>query len=285
MMKSKSAEKTIENAYNELVSSLEKNSDTPALDAQVILSHLLAQPRSWVMAHPEFQLGADSPSTLKNFIIRLNTGEPLPYILGQWEFFGMDFEISRDVLIPRPETELLVERAIAWLQKKPGSRNAVDIGTGSGCIGIALAANVPNLRVTATDISMQALQMARRNALKHGVAARMEFLCYDLFPPDTEYNLIVTNPPYIPTEKLHHLPVYGREPTLALDGGEDGLDVIRRLLLQAPERLVPGGLLLMEIEATKGPAILSLVYDIFGKADIHLHEDLSGRERILEVQV
>ncbi len=113
----------------------------------------------------------------------------------------------------------------------------------------------------------------------------MEFLCCDLFPPDAEFDLIVANPPYIPTKTLHKLPIFGREPTLALDGGTDGLDLIRRLLTAAPDRLVPGGLLLMEIEASEGPAALSLACDIFSEAEIHLHKDLAGRDRILEIQV
>ncbi len=284
-MKNKSVEETIESAFDKLVESLEKSSDTPALDAQVVLSHVFARPRSWVMAHPEIPLCGNQPATLKNLITRLNSGEPLPYVLGHWEFFGLDFEISRDVLIPRPETELLVERAIAWLQAHPENNRAADIGTGSGCIATALAYNVPSLRLSATDISLSALEMARRNAVRHGVAERIDFLCLDLFPAEGEYNLIVSNPPYIPSSKLRKLPIFGREPTLALDGGADGLDVIRRLIGQAPERLLPGGLLLMEIEAAKGPAMLSLAFDAFHKADIHLHKDLAGLERILEVQV
>jgi release factor glutamine methyltransferase len=180
---------------------------------------------------------------------------------------------------------LLVERAIAWLQAHPDRRHAADIGTGSGCIGIALAANIPDLQVMASDISPDAVKMARNNALKHGVDPRMEFLCCDLFPPEAEFDLIVANLPYIPTKTLRKLPIYGREPTLALDGGTDGLDLIRRFLTAAPDRLVPGGLLLMEIEASEGPLAVSLACDTFAEAEIHLHKDLAGRDRILEVQV
>ncbi len=278
-------EKTVEAVLDELIVRLEKVSDTPWLDAQVLLAHLLKKPRSWVMAHPEVVFTGDRTAALESLLNRLERGEPLPYVLGHWEFFGLDFEVSRDVLIPRPETELLVERAIAWLQGHPESGLAADIGTGSGCIAVALAVNLPGLQVLATDLSADVLQLARRNAVKHGVESRIEFLKLDLFPPDGRFNLIASNPPYIPTQTLQHLPVYGREPTLALDGGVDGLDLIRRLLLAAPDRLVPGGLLLMEIEASQGPAVLSLTYDVFSEAEIHLHKDLAGRERILEVQV
>ncbi len=202
------------------------------------------RPRSWVMAHPEASLTSRRAAELEALVARLENGDPLPYVLGRWEFFGLEFEVTPDVLIPRPETELLVERAIAWLQAHPDQRHAADVGTGSGCIGIALAANVPDLQVMASDISAEALKMARRNAMNNGVEPRMEFLCCDLFPPEAEFDLIVANLPYIPTKTLHKLPIFGREPTLALDGGTDGLDLIRRLLTAAPDRLVPGGLLL-----------------------------------------
>ena len=184
-----------------------------------------------------------------------------------------------------------MERAIAWLagrELEGGECRVLDVGTGCGCIAISLAVHVPGIRVTATDISPAALAVARRNAEKCHVSDRISFLQADLLPDalDTEpFFLIVANPPYIPTGTLQQLPIYGREPTLALDGGSDGLSLIRRILAQAPERLVPGGLLLMEIEASQGPAALSIAYDLFAEAEIHLHKDLADRDRILEVQV
>jgi release factor glutamine methyltransferase len=237
------------------------------------------------MAHPEAHLTRRRAAALEPLVVRLESGEPLPYVLGRWEFFGRQFEVSPDVLIPRPETELLVERAIGWLQMHPDRRHAADVGTGSGCIGIALAVNIPDLQVLASDISPAAVALARHNAVKNGVEQRMEFLCCDLFPPDTKFNLIVANLPYIPTRTLHKLPIFGREPSVALDGGADGLQFIRGLLTAAPGRLIPGGLLLMEIEASEGPAALSLACDGFDEAEIHLHKDLAGRDRILEVQI
>ena len=285
MMTNKRASKTVGSALADLISRLEKNTDTSGLDAQVLLARVLDRPRSWVMAHPEASLDCEHVAALEDLVTRLQSGNPLPYILGRWEFFGLEFEVTPDVLIPRPETELLVERAIAWLQAHPDRRHAADIGTGSGCIGIALAANVPDLQVMGSDISTDAVKMARHNALKHGLKPRMEFLCCDLFPPEAEFDLIVANLPYIPTRTLRKLPIYGREPTLALDGGTDGLDLIRRFLTAAPDRLVPGGLLLMEIEASEGSLAVSLACDTFAEAEIHLHKDLAGRDRILEVQV
>jgi release factor glutamine methyltransferase len=268
-----------------LVPRLEPVSETPGLDAQVLLARVLEKPRSWVLAHPEAPLTRTRVAALESLVRRLERGNPLPYVLGHWEFFGLDFEVTPDVLIPRPETELLVERAIAWLRANPSRRRAVDVGTGSGCIAVSLAADVPDLRVMATDISPAALAVASRNAEKNRVAGRVEFCCCDLFPDRVGFDLILANLPYIPTETLKQLPVCGREPALALDGGPDGLAVIRRLLEQVPDRLVPGGLLLMEIEASQGSQALSTAYDAFSEAEIHLHRDLADRDRLLEIQV
>lgn len=148
-----------------------------------------------------------------------------------------------------------------------------------------MAVNIPGLQVMGSDISPAAIKIAKRNAMKNGVGQRMEFICCDLLPPETEYNMIVANLPYIPTKTLHELPLYGREPTIALDGGADGLQLIRGLLHAAPDRMAPGGLLLMEIEASEGAAAISLAYDSFAEAEIHLYKDLAGHDRILEVQI
>jgi release factor glutamine methyltransferase len=285
MMTNKAGGKPLGLALDELITRLEKTSDTPSLDAQALLACVMRSPRSWIMAHPEEPLSPRKASTLERMAVRLEHGDPLPYVLGRWEFFGLEFEVTREVLIPRPETELMVERAISWLWAHPDRRHVIDVGTGSGCIGIALAFNVSDAQVVATDISAKALELARRNAISNGVAQRIKFLHLDMVPPRVEFDLIVANLPYIPTKTLQKLPIFGREPTLALDGGADGLDLIHRLLTVAPERLVPGGLLLMEIEASEGSSALSLACDAFGSAEIHLHKDLSGRDRILEVQV
>ncbi|MDP2995302.1 MAG: peptide chain release factor N(5)-glutamine methyltransferase [Anaerolineales bacterium] len=290
MVTSKAGGQTVGETLDGLIFRLEKTSDMPGLDAQVLLARLLDRPRSWVLAHPEALLTGNRYAALEALVARLEGGEPLPYIVGHWEFFGLEFEVTPDVLIPRPETELLVERAIAWLRKsEPGSRElrVMDVGTGSGCIAISLAINVPGLSITATDISPAALKVARCNAEKMNVSGCITFLETDLFPnpyiPDS-FSLIVANPPYIPTNTLYKTPVYGREPTLALDGGSDGLALIRRLLTEVPDRLFSRGLLLMEIEASEGPAVLSLASDAFPKARIHLHKDLAGHDRLLEVQ-
>jgi len=283
--------KTVGAALDGLISRLEKTSDTPGLDAQVVLAHVLEKPRSWMAAHPEAPLTQSRSDALEALVARLEKGNPLPYVLGRWNFFGLEFEVTPDVLIPRPETEMLVERALAWLGERgaaKGERRVLDVGTGSGCIAIALTVNVADLRLTATDISPQALAVARRNAEKLRVSDRVTFLEADLIPdpslPDP-FSLILANLPYIPTKTLHNLPIYGREPTVALDGGADGLALIRKLLSQAPDLLAPGGLLMMEIEASEGPAVLSLAYDAFAEAEIHLFRDLGDRDRLIQIQI
>ncbi len=277
---------TVGSRLDDLTSRLAKTSDTPGLDAQVLMASVLRTPRSLVLAHPEARLTPRRLAALDGMAARLEAGEPLPYILGRWEFFNLEFDVTPDVLIPRPETEMLVEKALAWLRLRPDFRRVADVGTGSGCIAIALAANLPDLQVLATDISCAALAVARRNVKKHRLVKRVECFCSDLLPADGRgFDLIVANLPYIPTRTLHGLTVFGREPTLALDGGKDGLDLIRRLLTQVPERLVPGGMLLMEIEATQGSDALSLAFDAFSEAEIHLHKDISGNDRLLEVLI
>jgi release factor glutamine methyltransferase len=272
-----------------LPSRLEKTSDTPSLDAQVLLARLLERPRSWLMAHPEIRLDPESAARLDTLVARLEGGEPLPYVLGCWEFFGLEFEVTPAVLIPRPETELLVERAIIWIKSNVERRTLkiADVGTGSGCIAISLAVNAPGLTITATDISPDALSVARRNAEANGVASHITFQEADLIPDSLSpnpFSLILANLPYISTSALHNLPVFKHEPTLALDGGADGLELIRRLLAMAPAALAPGGMILLEIEASSGVEAHRLASGFFPQARIELHQDLAGRDRLLEIQ-
>jgi release factor glutamine methyltransferase len=269
---------------------IERFSDTPQLDAQVLLAHILQKTRVWVVAHPESIVGKEKLESLNFALKRLEAGEPLPYVLGKWEFFGLEFDITQDVLIPRPETELLVEKAIAWLKAMPERRTIADIGTGSGVIAAAIAAHIPDARILATDISFAALKVAKSNAEKFNVHHQIDFLQCDLLPQhvnnlstDRHFDLICANPPYIPTETLHQLPIFGREPTLALDGGADGLDAYRRLFKLAPDWLAPQGMMLIETEATLGVQALSLAYDSFSDVSIHLHQDLAGHDRLLEI--
>ena len=277
---------------SDITSQLTPLSDTPALDASVLIAHVIHKPRTWVMAHPELNLNSTQKKQLDESLKRLEDGEPFPYVLGHWEFFGLDFDITHDVLIPRPETELLVEKAIAWLQESPVRRTVADVGTGSGAIGVTIAVNVSDARLLATDISHKALEVARRNAIKFDVNHRIDFVQCDLLPPhitslstELHFDLICANLPYIPSSKLQILPIFGREPTLALDGGSDGLDIIRRLLDIAPAWLAPNGMILLEVESTRGIQALNMACDLFSEATIHLHQDLAGQDRLLEIML
>jgi release factor glutamine methyltransferase len=278
------------------VSRLEACSETPRLDAQVLLAHIIQKPRVWVIAHPESYIKKDKQDCLELALKRLEAGEPLPYILGKWEFFGLEFDITKDVLIPRPETELLVEKAIDWLTAHPEKRNVADIGTGSGAIAISIASHIPDAHILATDISPAALQVAKHNAEKFNVQDQIDFLECDLLPEpkaksqrsDLRFltlDLLCSNPPYIPTETLQQLPIFGREPTLALDGGADGLNIYRRLFKLTSDWLAPQGMILLETEATLGVQVLSLAYDSFSDVSIHLHQDLAGCDRLVDIQL
>ncbi len=260
-------------------------SDTPALDAQVLLAHVICKSRTWILAHPEETLSPCQSFALETALLRLEKGEPLPYVLGQWQFFNLNFTIAPEVLIPRPETELLVEKALTWLRTHANRRWAADVGTGSGCIAVTLAVLIPDLRIIASDISFQALQVAQANSQKHRVADRVHWVQSDLIPAaGIEYDLICANLPYIPTETLKDLKVYQREPTMALDGGPDGLDLIQRLLRNAPLKLAPGGLLLVEIEATHGESAKTLGRKFFPRSEIQVLPDLGGKDRMLVIQ-
>jgi release factor glutamine methyltransferase len=282
----------ISTLLEQTVSRLSSISDTPELDARILFANLLDKPRTWIEAHPETKLTRSQLATVEKAIARLETGEPLPYVIGHWEFFGLDLELTPDVLIPRPETELLVERAIKWLSASKIRRTIADVGTGSGCIAIAIAHDLPDVRIMATDISRPALEVARRNAHRYNVADRINFIHCDLLPPhpdplptDRHFDLICANLPYIPTKTLQGLDIYGREPTLALDGGPDGLNVVRCLLHTAPEWLAPNGMILLEIEASQGISAVSLAYDAFDSAEIQLHRDLAGQNRLVEIRL
>lgn len=263
-------------------------SNTPGLDAQTLLAEIMSRPRSWLLAHPESALEIDQWARLVQSVRALEAGQPLPYVLGHWEFFGLDFELTPDVLIPRPETELLVEEAIRFLAAHSGQPQRIaDIGTGSGVIAVSLAKAMPELTVVAVDRSRAALDVARRNAVHHGVDNSIAFyqgsLLEAVFSP---FDLIAANLPYIPTPWLEGLPVAKHEPRMALDGGPDGLDAIRRLLLADVPRLVhPGSLVLLEIEETHGKALKRLVKKALPKAKLEIKTDFSGRDRLAAINI
>jgi release factor glutamine methyltransferase len=277
---------TLAEAIQQAVEVLKPVSETHLLDAQVLLAHILGKPRAWILAHPEQQLHPEDEGELERALDELMRGISLPYVIGSWEFYGLVFQLTQDVLIPRPETELLVEKAIGWLNAHPQRRWATDVGTGSGCIAITLAHRVRDLTLTASDISSAAVRLALVNAIRHDVHSRIHFLQADLLPPiNRPYDLICANLPYIPTDTLMDLKIFGREPTLALDGGADGLTIIRRLLEECRNQIAPGGCILLEIEASQGSLVRKLAEKLFPTGQIQIWTDLEGRERLLEINM
>ena len=256
--------------------------ETPALDAQVLVADNLDKPRSWVIAHPEFQIEDQKYIQIIQAMSRLEQGEPLPYVIGHSEFYGLDFYLTHDVLIPRPETELLVERGLSWLRNHPGQRKAIDVGTGSGCIGIALAMNIPDLNILITDISPDALEVARINIEKFCLAERIEFNQANLLEGIIgQYNLICANLPYISSQVLQELPVARQEPWIALNGGEKGTELVSRMLDQARGCISPDGLILLEIESSQGNEVKTLAKMIYPACEVEILKDLAGLDRCI----
>ena len=257
-----------------------------ALEARVLACYVLGQTSAWVQTHREQPLNEAQFQTLESMLARLEKGVPLPYLTGRQEFYGLDFVVNESVLIPRPETELLVERALGWLRAHPGCRAAADVGAGSGCITVTLARHTPDLRVAAVDRSPAALDVARQNARAHGLDARIDFFQADLLGSvPGPFDLICANLPYIPSTDVDGLTVARHEPRLALDGGPDGLDLIRRLLAQLPTRLSPGGLALFEIEYRQGQSAAALARAVCPSAQVQVLPDLASLDRILEISL
>ncbi len=258
--------------------------ERPHLEAELLLMELRQCDRTTLFAHPEWELDPIQARRYADVVHRRAEGTPLPYITGHIEFFGLEFAVTSAVLIPRPETELLVERAMDWLQRHT-SRRIVDIGTGSGCIAVTLAVMQRALHITAGDISAAALAVAQTNARHHNVASRVTCIQADLLAPlSGPLDLILSNPPYVADPEWEQLPDSVRqEPRSALLAGPQGLDLIRRLLSQARHRLTPGGCMLVEIGEEQGNAVQALAQTAFPRACVNVLPDLAGKPRLLEV--
>jgi len=264
---------------------LKGHTGSPYLDGVVLLSHITGLTKSQILANPDLVLDPEQEGQLELALNDLKSGTPLPYVLGQWEFFNLPFYVTPEVLIPRPETEGLVELALVWLDNNPDKRSCLEIGTGTGCIAVALAKSVPDLKIIATDISPDAIQVATDNARRHNVHKQIQFLERNLLkgiPGKTD--LLVANLPYIPTNKLRSLPVFASEPSLALDGGKDGLHYIKELLKKAGRNLNPGGAIFLELDEECGTAALILAKEVWPGMTLNLSQDLSGQDRYLFIQ-
>ena len=256
-----------------------------SLDAHVLLGDVLQADRAYLLAHPETPLTLEQAERFTDAVARCAAGEPVAYILGRRAFYDRDFAVTPAVLIPRPDTELLLENALVWAADR--AITAVDVGTGSGALAVTFAAKRPHAAVHATDISSAALAVARENAARHH--ARVTFYQGDLLEPlierDLRCDLIMANLPYIPSGELPDLAVTRYEPRLALDGGADGLDLIRHLLRQVPQAANPGALILLEIGAGQGEAVLALVRQALAPRDTRLLLDYAGLDRIIRVSL
>jgi release factor glutamine methyltransferase len=254
---------------------------TALADAAILLQHLLGVERATLIAHPERTLDRDRQTQYQLLLARRLRFEPIQYILGETEFYGLRLKVTPAVLIPRPETELLIEAVLARQPHGQPVRIA-DIGTGSGAIAVALAHALPQAELTALDLSRSALAVARWNAALHNVADRIAFLESDLLEAvagTAPYDAIVSNPPYIPSSDAPtlHPQVRDYEPSLALFAGADGLEVYRRLISQAFARLKPSGLLALEIGYRQRDALAQLLSDF---NSVEFLPDLQGIPRV-----
>ena len=268
----------------------EKGAENPRLDAEVLLAFARGSKRIELYTSFDEPAKDELRERFRALVKERAAGKPVAYLVGQREFFSLPFEVTPDVLIPRPETELLVVLALDLA--KPQADRAIeiaDVGTGSGILAVTLARHLKQSRVTAIDVSLAALAVARRNAEKHGVADRIEFVESNLFAQVDalrRFDFIVSNPPYITTEELAALAddVRRYEPALALDGGAEGTSVIERLLPQAAERLAPGGWLLMETSPTIAGRVEQLVEATPGLERRPTQKDLAGLARVVQAQ-
>lgn len=256
-------------------------------EAGSLLAIVLDRDRTFLISHAEERLDAEALERYQNYIERRASGEPLQYITGHQEFFGLDFEVTTDVLIPRPETELVIEAALELIS--PATPFFCDVGTGSGCIAITLLHHQPQARAIALDISETALRVAARNAVFHRVGGRIAFAVSDCFSAldatKTRFGLVVANPPYVPAGALAHLQreVREHEPRVALTPGGDGLSIIRRLLSEAAAFLVAGGFLAMEIGFDQQSAVEQLIDPRVWRL-LEIRTDLQGIPRIVILQ-
>lgn len=254
-----------------------------------LLEHVVSRDRTFLLTHPEQLLTEAELKTFRELLLRRAAGEPLQYITSHQSFFGLDFEVAQGVLIPRPETELLVETALELLQTAGTTPSICDVGTGSGCIAIALLHTRQDLRGVAIDISTAALQIAQRNATRLSVDGRLTFVQSDCFSSLSAnefcFNLIASNPPYVSQKELAGLQreVRDHEPVEALAGGRDGLDVVRRLLDESGAFLKPRGHLLIEIGFSQAEAVRGLVDHRVWRLDA-IRPDLQGIPRIVVLE-
>lgn len=271
-----------------------KGADSPRLDAELLLAKVLRRPRIELYTSFTEEPGSQQRAEFRELVRRRAEGVPVAYLVGSKEFYSLPFRVTPAVLIPRPETEFVVvalldavrARRDAPAGARPAPWQIADVGTGSGVLAVCAARHIADCRVTALDCSAEALEVARLNAVEHGVAERIEFVHSDLFaslPPDRRFDFVVSNPPYVTSEEMTSLPpdVRLHEPAVALDGGPAGTAVIERLLPQAAQRLVPGGMLIFEISPMIHQRVLGLLDEQWDAPRVV--KDLAGLARVVVV--
>lgn len=284
------------------------NVPSSTLAAELLLMHALRRDRAWIYAHPESLLKPGEAESYCTLLARRAAGEPAQYLTGKQEFWGLDFEVTPAVLIPRPETEHAIEVALERLgargikidmrtgEPSPPLRIA-DVGTGSGCIAVALAHELPHAEIVATDISGEALEVARRNAARHGVAGRMEFIHSDLLTELLDpscgaggkaplFDLVVSNPPYVARNESEELPreVRDYEPAAALFGGPTGIEMYERLIEQTAELLAPRGILVLELGYNCADGVRAILSRQGTWANVSVTNDLAGIPRVIAAE-
>jgi len=267
----------------------EKGIDSPRLSGELLLSHILNLARIELYTNFDKIIQKDKLDKLHALVKRCGEHEPVAYLIGRTEFYSLPIKVSRHCLIPRPETELLVERAIEFLRKRSGPGYVCDLCTGSGCIAVAIAKNFSNVKIIATDICESALSIAAQNVTAHNLADNIQLLCGDLFAPiiekldTTQFDLIVCNPPYVSSAEYESLDrnVKDYEPKGALYAGIDGLDIYRRIIAEVDRHLKPDGALMLEIGYAQGQAARDMLKQTEIFKEIKIEKDLSNNDRIV----
>ena len=265
---------------------LQNVSTSASLDAQVLLAEVLHCSRAHLLGYPEQILTEQQAAQFARWIERREQGEPVAYILGRRAFYDREFMVTRSVLVPRPETEHLLELALDFMKEHPQA-SVVDVGTGSGALAVTLAALAPAAMVYAVDISLEALDVARANAELHKTV--IHFMHGDLLQPLIDrgiyVDLVMANLPYIARDDLAQLEVAKHEPLVALDGGIDGLDLIHRLLTQLANVSRPNARVVLEIGAHQGLAAVNLIHSKLAPSTVQLHRDLAGLDRVVQIDL
>ena len=262
-----------------------RGADSPRLDAELLLCRTLGLDRVQLIMQHARPLDDAELALFKRMFVRRRAREPMAYILGGREFYGFEMRVDQRVLVPRPDTEVLVDVALARTSERDMYGRALDLCTGSGCVAVALGLRRKTWKITGTDVSEAALEVARTNAVRLGVARNVRFVHGDLYQPfqaNQRFELIVSNPPYIPSAEIAELmpEVRDFEPRLALDGGADGYRVLARVVADAAQHLTPGGVLACELGAGQSDRVAEL-FEAAGFTDVWRNKDLGGHERVV----